>query len=78
MTDVWNSYGPSAAAATFPPPARRASRWTCIPCRRAGGSEDRRGDLDISTIPLARYGTPETKELKPQAGRGSPLAHERV
>lgn len=64
MTDVWNSYGPSGGRRHVP--TARPQSITVDVHSHVGvpaAAKIVEGHLDISTIPLARYGTPETKEL---------------
>ncbi|OYX87518.1 MAG: hypothetical protein B7Y84_11455 [Azorhizobium sp. 32-67-21] len=64
MTDVWNSFGPSGGRRHGP--TARPQTLTVDVHSHVGvpaAAKIVEGHLDISTIPLARYGTPDTKEL---------------
>ncbi|TCT05977.1 amidohydrolase family protein [Aquabacter spiritensis] len=64
MTDVWNSYGPSAGrrhGATPRPQGLTFDMHAHVAVPAAAKIVE--GHLDIQTIPLARYGSPDTKAL---------------
>lgn len=64
MTDVWNSYGPSAGRRHGT--TRRPASVTVDMHAHVGVPAAARlveGHLDFSTIPLARFATPDTKAL---------------
>ena len=64
MTEVWNSYGPSGGRRHVP--TGRPQGTTVDVHSHVGipaAAKIIEGHLDISTIPLARYATPDTKAL---------------
>lgn len=74
MTDVWNSYGPTAGrrhGKTTRPKSLTFDIHSHVAVPAAGKIVE--GHLDISTIPLARFVTPDTKALnqKQDADRAS-------